>query len=558
MDLYQYRLSEKKAIQIGKISRIVKQHSVDCILNHDQTNFTADNFADQTVDIRLSDHAVIRNFRFGDQPFSASCDYLAKCDYDCLPKHDEIKNKDINDTTYNIYFSTTNIEKIVKIVVLLMTDRFFYKKKHLVAFINKESMNQLGTSRYTYTKFPLHLIDLALSSILTDKTPITDKYGRKGTLVNIGDYYLFQPDAINVANLSVQNRIMKLNVNYNVVPFADLDSDKDVNAAALATAAVAKSASAIKADVTAAKPVDDLKGRTILIDMFREYERILAFSEMETVASASQATAKSFGEVIRFLSVAKSATKSNTKTETSTWMKLATHHLFDVSSLANKIDLMNFIQDPNNLEKIEYDIRDKLRESLFYADLTRYIRSKVFPYRKKNYMYLITDPILKKDQIEQIPGTFYQETLTNGWEAMPDTLHTELAASRNKHFRIDVASRTVDDRLLAQKIGFIGFHNDKSNIVFKIKNVEKIKKHTPQQTLKGTNCFQATPQDIMRNLQWLADASDAVLYPADVVEKQPKEWLCILLELSFRRLNDLHVKNKVWFVDTAEAVEFRF
>jgi hypothetical protein len=544
MDLYQYRLSEKKAIQIGKISRIVKQHSVDCMLNHAQTNFTADNFADQAVDIQLSDHAIIKNFRFGDQPFSASCDYLPRCDYDCLPKHNEIKDDEINDTTYNIYFSGTNIEKIVKIIKLLMTDRFFYKKKDLVAFINKGSHGK--------TKFPLHLIDLALSSILTDKTPITDKYGRTGTLINIGDYYLFQPDAINVANLSVQNRIMKLNVNYNVIPFDDLtkDKNKDVKVAALATAAVAKSATAIKVDATQ-NLADDLKGRTILMDMFREYERILAFSEMETVASASQPTAKSFGEVIRFLN-------NQNKTETSTWMKLATHHLFDVSSVANKLDLMNFIQDPNNLEKIEYDIRDRLRESLFYADLTRYIRSKVFPYRKKNYMYLITDPILKKDQIEQIPGTFYQETLTEGWEAMPDTLHTELAASRNKHFRIDVASRTVDDRLLAQKIGFIGFHNDKSNIVFKIKNLEKIKKHTPQQTLKGTNCFQATPQDIMRNLQWLADASDAALYAADAIEKQPKEWLCILLELSFRRLNELHVKNKVWFVDTAEAVEFRF
>ncbi len=549
MDLYQYRLSEKKAIQIGKISRIVKQHSVDCMLNHGQTNFTADNFADQAVDIQLANHAVIRNFRFGDQPFSASCDYLANCDYDCLPKIKDGDDIEINDTTYNVYFSGTNIEKIVKIIRLLMTDRFFYKKKHLVAFINNES----STNNKGKTQFPLHLIDLALSSILTNKTPIMDKYGRSGTLVNIGDYYLFQPDAINVANLSVQHRSMKLNVNYNVIPFKDVGSEDAV----VATTGP-KPRSAV---VTAAKQIDTVPGQAVLIDLFREYERIEAFSKTDTVAS-SQKSAKSFGEVIRFLSVAHSNVQNKTSTET--WMKLAVHHLFDVSSVADKLDLMNFIQDPKNLENIEYDIRDRLRESLFYADLTQYIRSKVFPYRKKNYMYLITNPILKKDQIGQIPGTFYQETLTSGsnnssiWEQMPDTLHSELVASRNKHFRIHAANRTISDRLLSQKIGFIGFHNDKGNIVFKIKNVEKIKKHTPQQTLKGTNCFQATPQDIMHNLQWLADASDAALYSASAVEKQPKEWLCILLELSFRRLNELHVKNKVWFVDTPEAVEFRF
>ena len=545
MDLYQYRLSEKKAIQIGKISRIVKQHSVDCMLNHGQTNFTADNF-NQAVDIQLADHAVIRNFRFGDQPFSASCDYLSSCDYDCLPslekKEDELE---INDTTYNVYFSTTNIEKIVKIIRLLMTDRFFYKKKHLVAFINNESKNK--------TQFPLHLIDLALSSILTNKTPIKDKYGRSGTLVNIGDYYLFQPDVINVANLSVQHRSMKLNVNYNVIPFKDVGTE---NAVVATTGPKPRSAVA-----TAAKQIDTVSGQAILIDMFREYERIEAFSKMDTVV-ASQKSAKSFGEVIHFLSAAHGDVQNKTSTET--WMKLAAHHLFDVFSVSDKLDLMNFIQDPKNLENVEYDIRDRLRESLFYADLTQYIRSKVFPYRKKNYIYLITNPILKKDQIGQIPGTFYQETLTSGsnnssiWEQMPDTLHSELVSSRNKYFRVSAANRTVNDRLLAQKIGFIGFHNDKSNTVFKIKNVEKIKKHTPQQTLKGTNCFQATPQDIMHNIQWIADASDAVLYSATSVQKQPKEWLCILLELSFRRLNELHVKNKVWFVDTAEAVEFRF
>jgi len=555
MDLYQYRLSEKKAIQIGKISRIVKQHSVDCMLNHGQTNFTAENFADQVVDIQLANHAIIRNFRFGDKPFSASCDYLANCDYDCLPKE---KHIEINDTTYNIHFSTTNIEKIVKIVKLLMTDRFFYKKKHLVAFINEGAKYQLGTSRSTNARFPIHLIDLALSSILTNKTEIIDKYGRAGTLVNIGEYYLFQPNAINVANLSVQNRSMKLNVNYNVITFDHLGADKN----AVDAAVVAEKSVAVK--VATVKTTDISRGQDILVNLFREYERIRTYSGMERVGS-SHKIAVYFADVIRFLS----ATIQQNKTKPSTWMKLVVHHMFDVSSVANKIDLMNFMQDPKGLENMDYDIRDRLRESLFYADLTQHIQSKRFPYRKKNYIYFITNPILKKDQIGQIPGTFYQENIptvgsnnSGGWEAMPDTLYSELTTSKNRHFRVNVANRTVGDQSLAQKIGFIGFHNDKSNVVFKIKNVEKIKKHTqqhtPQHTLKGTNCFQATPQDIMRNLQWIADASDAALYSAKVVEKQSKEWLCILLELSFRRLNELHVKNKVWFVDTAEAVEFQF
>jgi len=60
---------------------------------------------------------------------------------------------------------------------------------------------------------------LALDSFIENNVTIYDKYGREGTLVNIGEYYLFQPNTINVANLSIQDRSNKLKVNYDVIPF---------------------------------------------------------------------------------------------------------------------------------------------------------------------------------------------------------------------------------------------------------------------------------------------------------------------------------------------------
>ena len=44
MDLYIYRISELKAIKIGKVTRLLKQTSVDCIINHDQTALIPKNF----------------------------------------------------------------------------------------------------------------------------------------------------------------------------------------------------------------------------------------------------------------------------------------------------------------------------------------------------------------------------------------------------------------------------------------------------------------------------------------------------------------------------------
>ena len=42
-DLYVYRVAEYKAIQIGRVTRLLKESAVDCILNHNQSNFTQEN-----------------------------------------------------------------------------------------------------------------------------------------------------------------------------------------------------------------------------------------------------------------------------------------------------------------------------------------------------------------------------------------------------------------------------------------------------------------------------------------------------------------------------------
>jgi hypothetical protein len=78
--------------------------------------------------------------------------------------------------------------------------------------------------------------------------------------------------------------------------------------------------------------------------------------------------------------------------------------------------------------------------------------------------------------------------------------------------------------------------------------------------LKGTNCFQATPQDILKDLDWLSTASNNLLFSKDAVmaKKQSKTWMCLLLEFSLRRLNELRVNDKIWFVSTPEAVQFKF
>ena len=41
-DIYLYRLAELKAVQIGNVSRVLKESSVDCLLNFEQAGFTVE------------------------------------------------------------------------------------------------------------------------------------------------------------------------------------------------------------------------------------------------------------------------------------------------------------------------------------------------------------------------------------------------------------------------------------------------------------------------------------------------------------------------------------
>ncbi len=523
MDLYQYRIAEKKAIQIGKVSRIVKENSVDCILNNAQTNFTAENFADQPVTIKLSDGQIINNYTFGDQPFTSICDYMATCDYSCN-KH--VNSNDINDTTYNLTLANTNTEKIVKQIKYLMADSFFYKKRNLISYINS------GLRSY-----PVNLVNLALDSFIENNVTIYDKYGREGTLVNIGEYYLFQPNTINVANLSIQDRSNKLKVNYDVIPF-QRDSLKQI---------------------TNLKNNANIHvGQDIFMELYRKYKVTKVASKHARISTSKKSVEELFGETIFFLSDNK--TKYNEK-KVNIYITLFIHHLFDkIVSIIDKINLINFVQT-NNFDNIEYDIRDEIKSSLFFSDLAQYILTKTFLYRKGLYIYFIVDPILKKEDIDKISGKYFKLNDTSTlWEETPGLMRDELKTAQNNHFKINTTNRTINGKTLSQKTGFIGYPSRDPNMkIFKIKLVDTIKYSNQVQTLKGLNCLQENPEKILDKIQWVSTASDNILYNFNqLTDKKSRDWLCILLELTFRRLNELSAKNHTWFVSTEVAVEFSF
>ena len=202
-DLYIYRLAEFKAVQIGSVSRILKETSVDCILNIDQTNFTEENM-NTIVKQQLSNKMMI-DFPIGDKAKTVSCDYMDTCNFKCKP-FKKITDENIKLGSYDETFIIINTDKIIQRIRDLFKERFFYKKDRLISEIN------------VVKNYPLIQINAALTVLIDDQNEyLIDKFDRLGHLVNIEDYYLFQPIELNNENISLFDRINPIDYKHDEI-----------------------------------------------------------------------------------------------------------------------------------------------------------------------------------------------------------------------------------------------------------------------------------------------------------------------------------------------------
>ena len=197
IDLYVYRHAEKKALQIANVTRVIKETAVDCLLNRKGLDFSEKAILNIThnnvVEQQLSTGITI-DYTLGDKKDSIICDFRA-CEYKCKPSID-LNEDDINKDTYNETFIIMNLDKILQRIRNLFKEKYIYKKQELL------------TDVATIKNYPIDQIYTALSYLINDENEfISDALGRLGHLVNIGDYYMFQPIEITNDHISRYDRV---------------------------------------------------------------------------------------------------------------------------------------------------------------------------------------------------------------------------------------------------------------------------------------------------------------------------------------------------------------
>ena len=504
-DLYIYRISELKAVKIGKVTRLLKQTAVDCIINHDQTELTSNNFdkIEENRDIKqiLSDHQKLNHFQIGDIDNSATCDFM-KCEFDCLPN---IKIGDFNENTdtYNETFMLINSDKIIQKIKTLMKMRYFYKKKDLFNLIN------------TPKTYPISQIYAALTQIITDNTEyISDIYGRTGYLINIGDYYLFQPSELNYKNISIYERSVPIDYKHNMIKF-----EMKTN---LAKQVIDKRNINEKIVEENMETKTDYKGKGILDSMFENYNLSL---DTTKVQKGNDNWYQHCGVVIRKLANEDYIIPAESERERLEILEqFLIEHIVDSLMMTERVDILNYIYSDKNLEINMKN--ERLRR--FFGKMKKYLLSKLIVSKGITGMVIFNGP----SRIDNV-NIYILEN--NKWiVAQPeDKRDLQDAILKKYHLKSN----------LNQYVGFIGFETNKKYMVYKVKD-------TTNTRSTGFRCNQSGKEKI---IQLLNDIDINNTYASKVTKEGALE-LCVRQELTLRSFNNQKLDGRTWFLDTETAI----
>ena len=511
-DLYVYRLAEAKAVQIGRVSRILKENAVDCLLNVDQTKFSQEvirrHNGDRNVTVRqvLADGTVLTNYAVGDRPFSFVCDYQETCEYKCTVGGDGSRLK-INEDTYSEPFIVMNADRIIQRIRQLFKERHFYKRGTLLKHLIGHSEQQ---------------VDVALTRMLADEGQLVDQYGRAGRLINVGQYYLFQPLEITDPHISVHARSAPLQFKRDHISF----------------------------------PLAD--GTLEMLAEKHGFSKPKQIAQAEAVPAAVQEMKSAYQEIIGAPSAPSAAQqKKAIDKNTKTWNELCPDVMRELhetqgidTTILKRCVVEHFVED---LLVASYDTGLQYLNLLYSQsasaldEFDRFAREYFDNQIRTNPKYAGEQGILMlKKQTE------------TGWQGVvrknAESAWAEPASKEEwRHYTEDIAAKMPRESNLSHIIGFIAEFKEKSGgsyAVFKIKYV--------QEKGTGARCDQISSKQrrltIVNQVLHGLESDVAPTYTMENTKDQNTARFCVLPELLLRSYNLMRKDGKHWFLTPVQVV----
>jgi hypothetical protein len=497
VDIYVYRLAKNKAEKIGRVTRLMKETAVDCLLNIGQTNFTSSKLEsvveNRNIQLILSTDAKKIVFKIGDKPHTDVCDYMADCSFKCNKKDDKIDTSKVSKNMYAENFLQSNNQHIMKRIRDMYRDKdngkHFYNLNEIIETIN------------AIKQYPIAQIFSALSVFINNKTEyIIDQYGRRGNLINKGDIYAFQPVEINDESITVFER--KIPIDFK------------------------------RKSITMEISKDFINTEESIIQDTNTYDTIIRMIELnvkyakseQSVTRGDQNWYKHASKVLNHLQLIHEITYNE-------YVEFIIQHNIDMLMPEEKLIIISHmyshIRRDGDLSETEQIIKT-------------YIDKQLLTYNKKSGFIIQT---------------------ISGWElyiqSQDDPSKWELAQPEDRrNFEVSNSiSQTMskDSSTFSDIVGFIDMFRNEKEMVFRIKDLSLMQNNT------GTRISGQTPGkgDVIKRLNFIVyDGAipDKPMYSVVKSKEIMQLGLCVILELLIRYRTSKKYKNKIWYLNPSESM----
>jgi sorbitol-specific phosphotransferase system component IIA len=493
VDVYMYRTSKKKAELIGQVTRLLKETSVDCILNIKQTNFTISKLleipSNKDTIIQLSTDKKEIPYQIGDRPYTDLCDYMEDCSFKCNIK-DGIKLDKVQET-YSTSYSQSNNDRIMRRIRQIFRDEIngksFYTLKQLIEQVN------------IVKQYPITQIYSALTSFVKNKTEyLFDRYGRRGNMVNKLEIYSFQPIEINDEHITVFER---------------------------------------------STPID-YKNISVNMEIPQEFpSKIQEYTNVTTAPNTYNNILRMIEENIKYGTTVQSLDQGEQN-----WYKHASHvinHLQVLHAIGIVELIDHFIRHsidylmPNEKLIMISHFYSKIHDASDFNEIETvikaYLDTKLMTYNNKSGFIIAS----------QNNWNLYIQSVydTSEWViAEPEDIRNFENDGLFKQFKKD-SSR------FSNIIGFIDMFKTGKDMVFRIKNVTQMQNNT------GTRLSGGTPGkgDIIKYLNEILGSQSNTTYNIANTKGIMQFGLCVIVEIILRQRTNDNLDGQIWFLNPEEA-----
>ena len=443
----------------------------------------------------LSNKMVI-DFPIGDKAKTVSCDYMDTCSFKCKP-FKKIGEQDIKLDTYNESFILVNTDKIIQRIKDLFKERFFYKKDSLVTEIN------------VVKNYPLIQINAALNVLITDQNEyIVDKYNKLGHLINIDEYYLFQPIELNNDNISVFDRRNPIDYKHEeiVVPI-EMKQDDSLK---------------IKPHQLV-KMIDKELDSKNVADRADENDDHLSTKVIRNINANYNTSIREINDIKRgeddwYLFAA----YLNSTKYLETNIGIA-NDIYQSFIIAHILENLSFEDTKRTLTYIYFTRKDNI--SGLDTMIKTYYDSRIM--ENKGVIGIICPK--ENKQILLVKGA-------NGWSNGQQEDYTDLTPELKKLIIQPVSN-------FSNYVGFIGNFKNEYNI-FKVKNMTDPRS-------KGSRCDQSGKSNATKLLNSIIDETKYT--PVNTKNRNKLEF-CVLQEMYLRFYDKINKNEKKWFLNPSEMI----